>query len=376
MRMPVRIMLIGGLLYALEFIFFLIGMWMEWPAGQQVIFALIGLSVSMAVFLIAVHRIHAPLQQFVIAAGNHYKEMGHGSPMPVEVREFSRVLEEEATQNAGRLQEMKAELDRLASTRTTEQRYWRRYQTWSLQNRDGLEAASAHQHEAGVAGAELSECILQLLIRVDRVKTIRDELYAMVSDAARRISEIRESQDKRVLRVHQLLRRFVDIRDVMKRIHMITDQTKIISFNAGIEASSTVDAGKRFSIVAADMRKLAQNIGDAYQEIKEVVIEMQIELEDITTGAREGIEYTDKTKEGLESAVLHIDRLGELSAGCANDIGVVQAIGGQIRDLTAQTIAQLKVCEGAEQEIRNILQAMPHETESSAPIHLTDRLTP
>lgn len=372
MRMPVRIMLIGGILFGLEFIIFLIGIWMEWPAVLQVTIAFIGLLLCVSVFLIAVHRIHAPIQQFVMTAGSARQEMAdYDNLTPVEVREFSRLLAEEATLNARRLQEMKMEMDRLASIRAINQRHWRRYQTWSQQSRDGLEVASARQHEANLAGAELSERIQQLQIRVDRVKAMRDELQAMLSDAGRHLSEIRESQDRRVQRAQQLLRRFDDIRDVMKRIHSITDQTKIISFNAGIEASSTVDVGKRFSIVAADMRKLAQNIGDAYQEIKETVVEMRMELENLTAGAREGVEHTDKTRECLKSAEIHTGGVGEIMAGWTNDIGAMQAIGDQIRHLMIETMSQLKAYESAEQEIRNTLQAMPPETESTASIHLT-----
>lgn len=48
----------------------------------------------------------------------------------------------------------------------------------------------------------------------------------------------------------------------------IADQTKLIAFNAAIEASSAGEAGKRFWVVSVGIRQLADNVMDSTGKIK------------------------------------------------------------------------------------------------------------
>jgi len=61
----------------------------------------------------------------------------------------------------------------------------------------------------------------------------------------------------------------------MEIINNIADQTKLIAFNASIEAASAGEAGKRFGVVAKEIRKLADNVMESTDEIERKIKEIQ-----------------------------------------------------------------------------------------------------
>jgi methyl-accepting chemotaxis protein len=64
------------------------------------------------------------------------------------------------------------------------------------------------------------------------------------------------------------------ISDIVKSINTITDQTKVIAFNAALEAASAGERGKRFSVVASEVNRLADDIANLTKQIREQVEEI------------------------------------------------------------------------------------------------------
>ncbi len=61
----------------------------------------------------------------------------------------------------------------------------------------------------------------------------------------------------------------------MDLINTVADQTKLIAFNAALEASSAGESGKRFSVVASEIRRLADSVTDSTHEIEDRIQEIQ-----------------------------------------------------------------------------------------------------
>jgi len=61
----------------------------------------------------------------------------------------------------------------------------------------------------------------------------------------------------------------------VQTIDSIADRTKIIAFNAALEASSAGEAGQRFAVVASEIRRFADNVVESVAEIKARIAELQ-----------------------------------------------------------------------------------------------------
>ena len=101
------------------------------------------------------------------------------------------------------------------------------------------------------------------------------------------------------------------ISKVMKIIRDIAGQTRLIAFNAGIEASGAGQSGKRFGVVAGEIRRLADSVSASTEEI---------------VGAIEGIrgitDYIPGPDMGTnEAAMAFIRDEGGRSAGLPRELG-------------------------------------------------------
>jgi methyl-accepting chemotaxis protein len=67
----------------------------------------------------------------------------------------------------------------------------------------------------------------------------------------------------------------IRISEAIRIIDGIADQTKLIAFNASLEASSSGESGARFSVVAAEIRRFADNVVESTREIKQKIEEVQ-----------------------------------------------------------------------------------------------------
>jgi methyl-accepting chemotaxis protein len=69
-------------------------------------------------------------------------------------------------------------------------------------------------------------------------------------------------------------RKSKEINKVMEIINSIANQTKLIAFNAALEAASAGEAGKRFGVVAVEIRRLADSVVESTTEIEGKITEI------------------------------------------------------------------------------------------------------
>ena len=92
------------------------------------------------------------------------------------------------------------------------------------------------------------------------------------------------------------------IGQVLSIINNIADQTKILALNAAIEAARAGEAGKGFSVVAIEIRKLAESVVDSTGEISTIMTEIQSAANDLVLSTEQELK---QVQEGVELAQRH-----------------------------------------------------------------------
>lgn len=127
-----------------------------------------------------------------------------------------------------------------------------------------------------------------------------------MENLAIKMGEINQFNDANLREILELGRKSKEINRVMEIINNIASQTKLIAFNAALEAASAGEAGKRFSVVAVEIRRLADNVVESTAEIENRISEIMSAVDRIifssekgSKNVQEGLEYSGQTLEML-----------------------------------------------------------------------------
>lgn len=139
-----------------------------------------------------------------------------------------------------------------------------------------------------------------------------------VMDAVERARDVtKDAQRSRQNMAHlsavmgQLQERGHEIGKIVSIIDAIAFQTNLLALNASVEASKAGQSGKGFAVVASEVRNLALRVGDAAQQINEVVSRSTYEI-------REGLATAEVTLDAVRETQRHADDLGEIMGQLAS----------------------------------------------------------
>lgn len=147
--------------------------------------------------------------------------------------------------------------------------------------------------------------------------------FTLIQESLDKMDEIRQTNGNTIGGIKTLGGQIDSIWEIVNIINGIADQTKIIAFNAELEASAAGDAGKNFQIVAGEIRRLADSTVDSTNEIKAKIHEIQQASDKLIIASEEG---TQRIKEGwdishnIRGVFEDVLSSSEISAASADDI--------------------------------------------------------
>lgn len=136
-----------------------------------------------------------------------------------------------------------------------------------------------------------------------------------VGTIANKLNEINMDNQNNIEEVVGLGKKSKEITGIMEIINNIADRTKLIAFNAALEAASAGEAGKRFGVVAVEIRRLADSVMESTDEIEgkiheilEAVNRLVISSEKGSKSIRDGLDYSSRTVLMLEDIVEEVKK--------------------------------------------------------------------
>ena len=192
--------------------------------------------------------------------------------------------------------------------------------------------------------AEYSQSVVSMADKTwENSKAGSEAMQAMLT----RMEEIRSDNQGSLKVIEELGRKSKEISKIMQIIESVADQTKLIAFNAALEASSAGDAGKRFSVVAAEIRRLADNVTASTGEIADKVSEIQDDISHLVVTAEKGAE---RIGAGMGESGKVADMLAELESAAHQSSSAAQQISlatQQQRTASGQVVIALREIVGA-----------------------------
>jgi methyl-accepting chemotaxis protein len=120
------------------------------------------------------------------------------------------------------------------------------------------------------------------------------------------------------LLVENLGKSSAEIGDILNVINDIAEQTNLLALNAAIEAARAGEQGRGFSVVANEVKKLAENTGTATKEISVMISNIQKDTEKSVTAmnagkeeVEHGVQLAEEAKEALDEIVAFSEKAAE-----------------------------------------------------------------
>jgi methyl-accepting chemotaxis protein len=169
------------------------------------------------------------------------------------------------------------------------------------------------------------------------------------------ITGIRRQVDQIVSHMLELGKKSQEIGAVLDIVSELAEQTNILAINATIEAAGAGEAGKRFAVVADEIRKLADRVGGSTKEVRTLI-------DDVRSAVNTTVMATETGSKAVDAGSR---QFGDVASAFKQISGLVSTATDAAREIELSTKQQSTAVEQVNIAIASVTQASI-ETETSA----------
>ena len=161
----------------------------------------------------------------------------------------------------------------------------------------------------------------------DGVQGVEASVYAL--------ARVREQSDAMARKILDLADSAKSIGDIVEVVSEISEQTNILSINAGIEASRAGEHGLGFSVVAKEVKELALESKKSMADINEILEQIKSSANQAVLGVEQESKLIDESTETVNNAGIIITDLVEaINTNAQAAIQISAASGQQVNAIT------------------------------------------
>lgn len=150
--------------------------------------------------------------------------------------------------------------------------------------------------------------------RADQVIVNINKGHTSIEKSVNSVNMVKEETVNITRTITQLGNFSSRIGDIVDLISGIAEQTNLLALNAAIEAARAGEAGRGFSVVADEIRELAEESAKATDEISDIINKIKKIINDITYKMNNNMEIVDNSVASIEETDRVFDKMNDLSA--------------------------------------------------------------
>ena len=214
--------------------------------------------------------------------------------------------------------------------------------------------------QTSLLAAEKAEAVLKMTEKADKISSSGE---AAIESSLGGLTEIRAQVDEIATRINQLSDRAQQIGGITQAVKDLADQSNMLALNAAIEAVRSGEHGKGFSVVAREIRSLADQSIQATNRVREI-------LEDIGTAMQAAVSITERGSQKIEGGLTQVKQSGENLRQLS---GIVRENSAAVRQIAAAVAQQntgitqiFSAVSGQNEMMGHTMQQLENTTQAAA----------
>lgn len=175
--------------------------------------------------------------------------------------------------------------------------------------------------------------VSELAVSSDRVSSYVEEGKRVLGELSARIDESNKATQILYDDIQVTNESANHISNISSMIASIATQTNLLALNASIEAARAGEAGSGFSVVAEEIRKLAEQSADATKQIDEQIRLLQHQ-------ANNSVDTTSRVKDMLEAQIVSIEETQNQYSMISNEMTATMEIIHILKDSSDEMAKQ------------------------------------
>lgn len=234
-------------------------------------------------------------------------------------------------------------------------------QTTATEQATGAREQATAMNEITTTMNELLATSRQIAGSAQRVSSIATDTATaartgdqVVRRAHESIAGIKRQVDQVVNHMLELGRKSQQIGGVVEIISELSEQTNILAINANIEAAGAGESGRRFSVVADEIRKLADRVAGSTKDIRSLI-------DDVRAAVNSTVMATETGSKAVDTGTRDF---GDLAVSLSQMVSLAGTASEAAREIELSTKQQSTAVEQVNGAVSNVAQ-VSREAESS-----------
>ena len=227
-----------------------------------------------------------------------------------------------------------------------------------------IEEVASGAEEQSAQVEETSENVEKLVDDVEDVKEMSDKMDDQADDvmdnidegndsifnSIGQVQEVKEQSSAVSEKIHELGNLSEEIGNIVELINDISAQTNLLALNAAIEAARAGEAGRGFSVVADEIRELAEESSDATEQIAGLINDIQAGVKNTVNQMEKAEDAVDNSVDAIETTENSFDKINDAAKNLKGLIEKISGAAEQMADRSNNVSASIEEISSVSEE--------------------------